>query len=117
MAEKQGQKKDRSWIWKLIFILLNVGILVWIGLNELNRGISRINAAVLNGQGTDKENELMSYYPAAQYDDMKNYIWVSVVADRETEDRAVALFKELVGDFPGVGYRTADLEDVSFQGY
>ena len=32
-----AQKKKRSWIWTLVFILMNVGILVWTGLTELNR--------------------------------------------------------------------------------
>ena len=31
------QKKKRSWIWILLFILLNVGILLWTGISEMNR--------------------------------------------------------------------------------
>ena len=31
------QKKKRSWIWTLLFILMNIGILLWTGLSELNR--------------------------------------------------------------------------------
>ena len=36
MAETK-QKKKKSWIWTLIFILINVGILVWTGMAELKR--------------------------------------------------------------------------------
>jgi len=37
MADTQEKKKKRSWIWTLLFILMNVGILLWTGLTELNR--------------------------------------------------------------------------------
>ncbi len=30
-------KKKRSWIWTLLFILMNIGILLWTGISELNR--------------------------------------------------------------------------------
>ncbi|MBO4872683.1 MAG: flippase-like domain-containing protein [Lachnospiraceae bacterium] len=30
-------KKKKSWIWTLLFVLLNVGVLLWIGLSELKR--------------------------------------------------------------------------------
>lgn len=34
---QEVQKKKKSWIWTILFILLNVGILLWTGLTELNR--------------------------------------------------------------------------------
>ncbi len=37
MAEAQKKKKKKSWIWVLLFILMNVGILLWTGLAELKR--------------------------------------------------------------------------------
>ena len=37
MEAKQQTKKRKSWIWTLLFILLNVGVLLWIGLSELKR--------------------------------------------------------------------------------
>ena len=35
--EEAQQKKKKSWIWTILFILMNVGILLWTGLSELNR--------------------------------------------------------------------------------
>lgn len=35
--EQAPQKKKKSWIWILLFILMNAGILLWTGLSELNR--------------------------------------------------------------------------------
>ena len=38
MAETEKQhKKKHSWVWTVLFIILNVGILLWTGLSELNR--------------------------------------------------------------------------------
>jgi len=35
--EDSQKKKKYSWIWTLLFILMNVGVLVWTGLSELER--------------------------------------------------------------------------------
>ena len=83
-------------------------------LDELNRGIARINQTVLNGQGTAAEKELMTYFPCTHYDHLTNSISVSVSApDKESEERAVALFRELVGDHPEVTYKTLAKDEVT----
>ena len=83
-------------------------------LDELNRGIARINQTVLNGQGTAAEKELMTYFPCTHYDHLTNSISVSVSApDRESKERAVALFRELVGDHPEVTYKTLAKDEVT----
>lgn len=35
--EETTKKKKYSWIWTLLFILMNVGVLLWTGLSELSR--------------------------------------------------------------------------------
>ena len=83
-------------------------------LDTLNRGISRINQAVLDGQGTEAEQELMRFYPCTHYDHQANHVSVSVAAqDKASEARAIALFKELIGDYPAVAYYSLPKENVT----
>ena len=87
-------------------------------LDEINSKISQINLAVLHEEGTDKEVELMNYYPCTHYEHLTNSIWISVAAqDQEAEEHAVLLFKELVGDYPELTYGTCGKENVTAEDY
>ena len=86
-------------------------------LNEMNETVSQINIRVCTGKGSEEENKLMQHMPLVDYNgwvsegQKKGFIQVSLVAEEDEMEAAIALFEKLVGKYEGVEYKRITEEE------